>query len=210
MNYSGLFKGIGIILALLVIAASARAAIDLTAGPSTNVMPISWKQAYSRIIVSPDEAELEKGEILFDMKKLDDGTILAQSMGLIEATPEESERIAGDYNHYTSTMPYTVEGKIVRIFRLAGEYAGAEAVDFWARVSVLGFQTRYLIRVANRQMLKAMYTGLSGRWCEVRPRTQVVKTLVGGLVKMILISTLAQVNSNRTMATPTAPCTHIP
>lgn len=149
MQYSGLFKGTGIILASLIIAVSARAAIDLRADPLTDVMPISWQQAYSRIIVSPDEAELEKGEILFDMKKLNDGTIVAQSMGLIRATPEECVRITGDYNHYTSIMPYTVESRIVRKFRLAGKYAGSEAVDFWSRICVLGFQTRYLIRVVN-------------------------------------------------------------
>lgn len=149
MKYCGLVNGIGIVLALLVIAVSARAAIDLTADPVTNVMPISWRQAYFRIIVSPDEEELRKGKILFDMKKLDDGTIVAQSMGLIKATPEECVRISDDLNHYTSIMPYTVESRIVRRFRLAGEFAGASAVDFWTRVCVLGFQTRYLIRVVN-------------------------------------------------------------
>ncbi|MDR3569165.1 MAG: hypothetical protein P4L43_14140 [Syntrophobacteraceae bacterium] len=149
MRYSGLLHGIGIVLASLVIAVSVRAASDLRADPLTSVMPISWSQASFRIIVSPDESKLEKGEILFGMKKLNDGSIVAQSMGLIEATPEECIRITTDYNHYTSIMPYTVESRIVRRFRLAGEYAGARAVDFWARVSVLGFQTRYLIRVVN-------------------------------------------------------------
>lgn len=149
MRYSGLLHGIGIVLASLVIAVSVRAAMDLSADPLTNVMPISWRQASFRVIVSPDESELEKGKILFGMEKLDDGSIVAQSMGLIEATPEECIRITTDYNHYTSIMPYTVESRIVRGFRLTGEYAGARAVDFWARVRVLGFQTRYLIRVVN-------------------------------------------------------------
>jgi hypothetical protein len=52
-------------------------------------------------------------------------------------------------------MPYTVESRIVRSFRLTGEYAGARAVDFWARVRVLGFQTRYLIRVVNLENAKS-------------------------------------------------------
>ncbi len=149
MNYSGLPKGIWIIPALLVIAVSARAAVGPQADPATNVMPISWKQAYSRIIVSPDDAELAKGKILFEMKKLDDGTIVAQSMGVIEATPEECIRITGDYDHYTSRMPYTAESRVVRRFRLEGEYGGAKALDFWTRVCVLGFQSGYLIRVVN-------------------------------------------------------------
>jgi hypothetical protein len=123
--------------------------MDLAADPLTDVMPITWKQASFGIIVSPDESELEKGKILFGMKKLDDGSIVAQSMALIDATPEECIRVTTDYNHYTSIMPYTVESRIVRGFRLTGEYAGARAVDFWARVSVFGFQTRYLIRVVN-------------------------------------------------------------
>jgi hypothetical protein len=140
---------IGIVLASLVIALPAGTAIDLTADPLTNVMPISWDQAYSRIILSPDEAKLEKGEILTAVKRLDDGTIVAQSIGLIDAAPEECVRVARNYSHYTTIMPYTVESRIVRSFRVEGENPGAEAVDFWTRVCVLGFKTRYLIRMVH-------------------------------------------------------------
>ena len=141
--------GIGIALALLLIAMIVEAGVDLMAGPLTNMMPISWDQAYSRIIVSPDQAELERGEIIFDSKKIDGKTVVAQSIGLIDATPEECFRIVRDYNHYTGTMPYTVESKIVRSFRLEGENPGAETVDFWTMVRVLGHETGYLIRVVH-------------------------------------------------------------
>ncbi len=134
--------------ALLFIALLVEAGVDLSADPLDNAMPVSWKQAYFRII-SPDESKLEQGKILVDVKKLDDGTITAQSMGLIEAPPEECVRISHDFSNYTKIMPYTAEGRIIRSFRLEGENAGAEAVDFWTRVSVLGFQTRYLIRVVH-------------------------------------------------------------
>ncbi len=46
-------------------------------------------------------------------------------------------------------MPNTVENRVIRSFTLEGDYAGAEAVDFWTRVSVLGFDTRYLLRIAH-------------------------------------------------------------
>jgi hypothetical protein len=144
-----LLTGIGIVLATLVIAVLVEAGIDLMADPLTNLMPISWDQAYSRIVISPDQAELEKGKIFFDSKKIDGKTLMAQSIGLIEAGPEECFRVVRDYNHYTSTMPYTVESKIVRSFRLEGENPGAETVDFWTKVRVLGFQTGYLIRVVH-------------------------------------------------------------
>jgi hypothetical protein len=140
---------IGLVIVLLVIAALVEAGIDLTADPAGNTMPISWEQTYSRIIISPDESKLEQGKIIVDVKKYDDGTVVAQSIGLIEAAPEECARVAQDFSHYTGIMPYTVEGKVVRRFRIEGESAGADAVDFWTRVSVLGFQTRYLIRVVH-------------------------------------------------------------
>ncbi|MFZ2448813.1 MAG: hypothetical protein WAW37_20820 [Syntrophobacteraceae bacterium] len=146
---SSLLTGIGIVLASLVFAMLVGAGIDLKADPLTNTMPISWDQAYSRIIIVPDHAELEKGGILFDVKKIDGNTVMAQSIGLIEAGPEECFRHISNYNHYTSTMPYTVESKIVRNFRLEGDNPGAETVDFWTKVRVLGSQTRYLIRVVH-------------------------------------------------------------
>ena len=48
MNSTGLPKEILDHPALLVIAVSARAAVGPQASPATNVMPISWKQAYSQ------------------------------------------------------------------------------------------------------------------------------------------------------------------
>jgi hypothetical protein len=38
---------------------------------------------------------------------------------------------------------------VVRSFRLEGDYAGAEAVDFWTRIRVFGFDIRYLLRIAH-------------------------------------------------------------
>ncbi len=140
---------IGIVLACLFISVLVEAKIDLKANPFTNRMPISWNEAYFKLINSPDEADLEKGEIVVELKKLGDDTIMAQSMGLIEAGPEECARVVSDYNNYTSIMPYTVESRIVRSFPLEGENAGAQAIDFWAKVSVFGFQTSYLIRVVH-------------------------------------------------------------
>ena len=140
---------IGILLASLFISILVEAGIDLKANPFTKAMPISWNEAYFKLIDSPDEADLEKGEIVVALKRLDDDTIMAQSIGLIEAGPEECARVVHDYNNYTSIMPYTVESRIVRSFALEGENAGAETFDFWAKVSVFGFQTSYLIRVVQ-------------------------------------------------------------
>lgn len=136
-------------LASLIIAMPVMAEIDLTANPLSNVIPVSWDQAFTRTIVSPDFSLLEKGEILAEVKRLDDGTVMAQSIGLIDAGAEECVRVARDYEHYTAIMPYTVEGRVVRSFRLDGENSGAEAIDFWTKVCVLGFKTRYLIRMAH-------------------------------------------------------------
>jgi hypothetical protein len=38
---------------------------------------------------------------------------------------------------------------VIRSFPLEGEYAGAEGVDFWTRIRVFGFNTRYLLRIAH-------------------------------------------------------------
>ena len=147
-KYTSLTR-IGIVLASLFVSVLVEAKIDLTANPLTNGMPISWKDAYFKLINSPDETDLEKGEILVALKKLNDDTIMAQSIGLIEAGPEECVRVVRNYNNYASIMPYTVESRIVRSFTLEGENAGAETVDFWTKVSVFGFQTGYLIRVVR-------------------------------------------------------------
>ena len=146
---NALLTGIAIVLASLFIAILGEAKIDLMANPLTDGMPISWNEAYFKLINSPDEADLEKGEILVAMKKLGGDTIMAQSIGLIEARPEECVRVVRDYNNYTSIMPYTVESRIIRSFSVEGENAGARTVDFWTRVRVLGFDTGYLIRVEH-------------------------------------------------------------
>ncbi len=144
-----LLTGIGIVVASLFICILVEAKIDLMANPFTNIMPISWNEAYFKLINSADAADLEKGEILVALKDLDDDTFMAQSIGLIEAGPEECVRVVRDYNNYTSIMPYTLESRVVRSFTLEGENAGAKTVDFWTKISVLGFQTSYLIRVVH-------------------------------------------------------------
>ncbi len=144
-----LLTGIGIVLTSLFISILVEAKIDLMANPFTNRMPISWNEANFKLIDSPDEADLDKGEIIVALKKLGDDTIMAQSIGIIEAGPEECARVVRDYNNYTSIMPYTVESRIVRSFALEGENAGANTIDFWAKVSVFGFETSYLIRVVQ-------------------------------------------------------------
>ena len=53
--------GIWIAVASLIIAMPVEASIDLRADPLTNKMPISWDQAYTRTIISPDEAKLREG-----------------------------------------------------------------------------------------------------------------------------------------------------
>jgi hypothetical protein len=139
----------GIVLTLLAVGISVEAKIGFMADPMTNVMPISWDQAFFNVINVPDELELKRGTILFDMKTLEDDTVISQSIGLIEASPEECLGVVRNYNCYTKIMPYTVESRIVRSFKVDGENAGAEAVDFWTKVCVFGFETGYLLRVVH-------------------------------------------------------------
>jgi hypothetical protein len=124
---------------------------DFKAAGKTNVMPVRWDQAYPRIISSPDRVKLERGEILYEMKKGDADTLTAQSMGLIKARAEACFKVVRNYDQYINLMPYTVENKVVRRFQLEGENAGAEAVDFWTRVRILGVDTGYLLRIAHLQ-----------------------------------------------------------
>ncbi len=139
----------GIVLTSLVVAISVEARTDFMADPMTNVMPISWNQAFFKVINFPDESELEKGKILFDMKRLEGDTVMAQSIGLIDARPKQCLEVVSNYNYYTKIMPYTVESRIIRSFKLDGANAGTEAVDFWTKVCVFGFETRYLLRVVH-------------------------------------------------------------
>ncbi len=122
---------------------------DLQADGRTNTMPVYWDQASPKIIPHLDKARLERGEVLCEIKKIDPRTVAAQSVGLIKADPAECFKIVRKYNQYVELMPHTVENRVVRSFTLEGDYAGAEAVDFWTRVSVLGFDTRYLLRIAH-------------------------------------------------------------
>jgi hypothetical protein len=120
------------------------------ADPKVNTMPISWNQAYFKVIASPDNAAIERGEILYDMKVISSDTAVAQTMGLVNAIPEDCFKVVQDYNNYIHTMPYTDESKIVRKFKVDGaNAAGADAVDFWTRVNVYGFKTGYLLRIVH-------------------------------------------------------------
>ncbi|MFM7204681.1 MAG: SRPBCC family protein [Myxococcota bacterium] len=128
----------------------AFSAQDPAADPKTKSLPLGWDQAYFKIITTPDYPALEKGEILYKEKQVNSDTALAQTMGLINASPEACYKAVKLYDNYTKTMPFTVESRVIRRYPLEGAVsAGAETVDFWTRVSVLGFETRYLIRIAH-------------------------------------------------------------
>jgi hypothetical protein len=141
-------------LTLEVVPASGAEKTILKADGTTNAMPVRWDQAYHVLIAKPDPEKLLQGEILSEVKKTDESTIVAQSVGLIRAKAEECFNVVRKYNQYIRLMPCTVENKVVRSFRLEGEYDGAEAVDFWTRVRVLGFSTGYLLRIAHLSDLK--------------------------------------------------------
>lgn len=121
----------------------------LEADGKTNVMPVHWDQASPKIIAHLDKARLERGEVLCEIKKIDSLSLAAQTVGLIKADPAECFKIVRKYNQYVEIMPGTVENRVIRSFMLEGDYAGTEAVDFWTRVRVLGFDTRYLLRIAH-------------------------------------------------------------
>ena len=121
----------------------------LQADGRSNIMPVNWDQTSPKIIPRLDQAKLERGEVVCEIKKIDSQTVVAQSEGLINADPAECFEIVRRYNQYVQLMPHTVESRVIRSFRLEGDYAGAEAVDFWTRVNVLGFNTRYLLRIAH-------------------------------------------------------------
>jgi hypothetical protein len=48
---------------------------DLRADGSTNTMPVHWDQASAKIILHLDQAEMERGEVLCEIKKLDPQTL---------------------------------------------------------------------------------------------------------------------------------------
>jgi hypothetical protein len=122
---------------------------ELKANGMTNVMPVRWDQAFQKIIPNPDKDKLTQGEILCEIKKVDAQTVIAQSIGLIKAKAEDCFKVVRSYHQYITLMPCTVENKVIRTFQLEGEYKGAEAVDFWTRINVLGFDTSYLLRIAH-------------------------------------------------------------
>jgi hypothetical protein len=135
----------------------------LKADGKTNFMPVHWDQAFLRLISSPDKGKLERGEILCEIKKRDSNTVIAQSIGIIKAKAEDCFKVVRSYNQYTKLMPSTVENKVIRSFLLEGDQAGVEAVDFWTRVRVLGFSTRYLLRIVHllepvKQQFRSFWT----------------------------------------------------
>ncbi|HMK66038.1 MAG TPA: hypothetical protein VK564_09605 [Thermodesulfobacteriota bacterium] len=127
---------------------------DCRADGKTNTMPIRWEQAHHPLISKPDRAKLLKGEILCEIKKVDPDTVVAESIGLIRAKAEDCFEVVRNYNQYVKLMPHTVENKVIRTFQLEGDYNGVEAVDFWTRVRVFGFDTAYLLRIAHLSDLK--------------------------------------------------------
>jgi hypothetical protein len=121
----------------------------LKADGQTNTMPVHWSQTSPKIIVHPDQARLERREVLCQVEKIDAETVMAQTVGLIQADPGECFKVIRKYNQYVQIMPDTVESRVIRSFRLEGDYGGAEAVDFWTRLRVLGFGIGYLLRIAH-------------------------------------------------------------
>lgn len=127
---------------------------DCKANGKTNTMPIRWEQAHHPLIDKLDRDKLLKGEILCEIKKVDSNTVVAQSVGLIRAKSEDCFEVIRNYSQYVKLMPHTVENKVIRTFQLEGDYNGMEAVDFWTRIRVFGFDTAYLLRIAHLSDLK--------------------------------------------------------
>lgn len=131
-------------------AAFAFAAADPVADPMSKTMPFGFDRAFMKVIASPDYTLLEGGDVQYQEKQVSSDTVLAQTMGLINAPPAACFKAMKQYDQYTKTMPYTVESRVLRRYPLEGSHAaGSEAVDFWTRVSVFGFETRYLLRIAH-------------------------------------------------------------
>jgi hypothetical protein len=121
----------------------------LQADGRTNTMPVQWDQASTKIIPHLDGTKLERGEVLCEIKKIGSEVFSAQSGGLIKANPGDCFKFVRQYNQYVQLMPHTVESRVVRSFRVEGDYAGSEAVDFWTRLNVFGLDTRYLLRIVH-------------------------------------------------------------
>lgn len=122
--------------------------VYLTKGDSDS-MPVRWEEAYKPLILVPDPGRLEQGEVLGESYPKEEGTLVAQTVGLIPAAPEACYRVVTNYAQYRKTMPFTAESQVVRRFFLTGEGPPREVVDFWTRVRVLGFDSRYLIRIVH-------------------------------------------------------------
>jgi len=123
--------------------------LRLMADGHQNFMPVRWEDAFKEGMIILDRARLERGEILGRIEEKEDGSLSAQTVGLIKARPEECFRVITDYKNYRKIMPYTVESRILRSFLLEGDYEGFPAVDFWTRIRVFGFSTGYLIRIVH-------------------------------------------------------------
>ena len=168
------FSGILVIITLGWLGSGTGLAADLKglqADGRTNAIPIHWDQACPKVIPHLDEARLEKGEVLCEIKKIDPHTAVAQSVGLIKAGPAECFKIVRKYNQYAQIMPRTDESRVIRSFTLEGNYAGAEGVDFWTRVNVLGFDTRYVLRIVH--LSEPQRGRFRSFWTLVDDRTQV-------------------------------------
>lgn len=149
-------RGVWVTLLALMASAAVLASSDPVADPKLKSMPMGFDKAYMKVIATPDYALLEQGEIQYQEKQTSSDTILAQTMGLIKASPEACFKAVRQYDAYTKTMPYTVESRVLRRYPLEGTNSpGSEAVDFWTRVSVFGFETRYLLRIAHLEEASA-------------------------------------------------------
>jgi hypothetical protein len=148
---SNLFRTISLIMGILLcpwltVQSSAN---NLNADGHTNQMPIGWNAAFVTVIDKPDMDRLGAGEILTEIKRIDSQTVVAQSIGRIKARPQDCYQLVRQYDRYTELMPHTVESKVIRTFSLEDQHPGAEAMDFWTRIRVFGFSTRYLMRIAH-------------------------------------------------------------
>ncbi|MCJ8502874.1 hypothetical protein [Desulfatitalea alkaliphila] len=129
--------------------AAADGADPRNADGRSNRMPIALEEAFLQVIDAPDWERLATGEIITRITRQDADTVVAQSMGRIQAPPRACFEVVRRYDQYTTLMPHTVESKVLRAFALDAPHPGAEAVDFWTRIRVFGFSTGYLLRIAH-------------------------------------------------------------
>lgn len=111
-----------------------------------------------------EEAAKDNGITIYSREMAGSEVREMKAIGTIDAKPHEVWKAIRDYDHYTTTMPYTVEAKVL------GKEDGDKVIYFYSRLDLPLVDNRdYLIKILDESDWKDGAGYLKVSWTKIDP-----------------------------------------